>query len=224
MLRVRAITPIHVDSDELRRRQERYDRLAPAGVAIHLDDLGEDPTVPRQLQSEDDVRRSEELVIAEIRRTDAERFDAVLPDCVLDPGVGVVQDAPVPVVGLLSLCGHFLASAGQRFAAVTRNEAIAEELRRKADSYGLAEVLTEVRVLGLSVEDIADERTWAEAVTRVVADLPVGAVFNACSAVEVQEAGSGPRIVDPTAVALRVLALASELDLVGGPAGALVAS
>lgn len=224
MLRIRAITPIHVDSGEVRRRQERYDRLAPEGIRIHLDDLGDDPAVPRQLQSEDDVRRSEELVIAEIRRTDAERFDAVLPDCVLDPGVRLVHDAPLPVVGLLSLCGHFLAGAGQAFAAVTRNEAIAAELRRKADSYGLTDVLTEVRVLGLSVEDIADDRTWAAAVTRAVADLPVGAVFNACSAVEVHEAGSGPRIVDPTAVALRVLALAHDLDLVGGPAGALVVS
>lgn len=224
MLRVRAITPIHVDDAELRRRQQRYDRLAPEGISIQLGDLGDDPGVPVQLQTEDDVRRSEELVIAEIRRTDAERFDAVLPDCVLDPGVGVVQDAPLPVVGLLSLCGHFLAGAGQRFAAVTRNAAIAEELRRKADSYGLTDVLTEVRVLGLSVQDIADDRTWAEAVTRAVADLRVGAVFNACSAVEVHEAGSGPRIVDPTAAALRVLALASELDVVGGPAGALVAS
>jgi Asp/Glu/hydantoin racemase len=223
MLRVRAITPIHVDSEELRRRQQRYDRLAPEGIAIHLDDLGDDPAVPRQLQTEDDVRRSEDLVIAEIRRTDAERFDAVLPDCVLDPGVAVVPDAPLPVVGLLSLCGHFLAGAGHRFAAVTRNEAIAEELSRKAGSYGLSEALTEVRVLGLSVEDIADDRTWAQAVTRAVADLPVGAVFNACSAVEVHEAGSGPRIVDPTAVALRVLALAHELDVVG-PAGALIAS
>lgn len=224
MLRVRAITPIHVDSDELRRRQERYDRLSPEGIAIHLDDLGDDSSVPRALQAEEDIQRSEALVMAEIRRTDPERFDAVLPDCVLDPGVGVVRDAPVPVVGLLSLSTHFLAGAGQRFAAVTRNSAIDEELRRKARFYGVADALTDVRVLGLSVEDISDDRTWAAALTRAVADLPVGAVINGCSAVEVIPAGSGPRIVDPTAVALRVLALAHELDVVGGPAGALVAS
>lgn len=224
MLRVRAITPIHVDDAELRRRQQRYSRLAPEGVAIHLDDIGDDPAVPRSLENQDDVRRSEDLVMAEIRRTDPERFDAVLPDCVLDPGVGVVRDAPVPVVGLLSLSTHFLAAAGQRFAAVTRNPAIADELRRKAGTYGLGDALTDVRVLGLSVEDISDDRTWAAAITRAVGDLPVGAVINGCSAVEVIPAGSGPRIVDPTAVALRVLGLARELDVVGGPAGALVAS
>jgi Asp/Glu/hydantoin racemase len=224
MLRVRAITPIHVDSEELRRRQQRYDRLAPEGVSVHLDDIGDDPAVPRALQTEEDIQRSEALVTAEIRRTDAERFDAVLPDCVLDPGVGVVQDAPVPVVGLLSLSTHLLVGAGQRFAGVTRNAAIAEELRRKVGFYGLGDALTEVRVLGLSVEDISDDGTWAAALTRAVADLPVGAVVNGCSAVEVQKAESGPRIVDPTAVALRVLGLAHELDLAGGPAGALVAS
>jgi Asp/Glu/hydantoin racemase len=224
MLRIRAITPIHVDGEELRRRQQRYDRLAPEGIEIHLDDIGDDPEVPRSLENEDDVRRSEALVVAEIRRTDQQRYDAVLPDCVLDPGVGVVPDAPVPVVGLLSLSTHFLAGAGQRFAAVTRNPAIAEELRRKAGSYGLGEALTDVRVLGLSVEDISDDRTWAEAITRAVAGLPVGAVVNGCSAVDVRVAGSGPRIVDPTAVALRVLGLGDELDVVSGPEGALVGS
>lgn len=222
MLRIRAITPIHVDGEELRRRQQRYDRLAPEGIRIHLDDLGDDPTVPRALQTEQDVRRSEELVIDAIRRTDPERYDTVLPDCVLDPGVGVVSDAPVPVVGLLCLSTHFLAAGGQQFAAVTRNSATGEELRRKAASYGLSDDLTDVRVLGLSVEDISDDRTWAEAITRSVADLPVGAVVNGCSAVDVRAAGAGPRIIDPTAVALRVLGLAHDLDVVGGPARTLV--
>ena len=220
MLRIRAITPIHVGAAEVRRRQQRYERLAPAGLEIHLDDIGDG--APRALETEGDVRRSESLVIEEIRRTDADRYDAVLPDCVLDPGVGVLADAPVPVVGLLALCGHFLAGAGQRFAAVTRNAAIGAELRRKAGTYGMSEALTDVRVLGLSVADIPDDAAWARAITRSVADLPVGAVFNGCSAVDVRPAGAGPRIVDPTAVALRVLGLAAELDVVGGPA-ALVA-
>jgi allantoin racemase len=222
MLRIRAITPIHVDAGEVRRRQQRYERLAPAGIEIHLDDIGDGADVPRALETDDDVRRSESLVMAEIRRTDPDRFDAVLPDCVLDPGVGLVNDAPVPVVGLLSLCGHFLAGAGHRFAAVTRNTAIGAELRRKAAGYGLSDALVDVRVLGLSVEDIPDDAAWAQAIRRSVADLPVGAVFNGCSAVAVCPADTGPRIVDPTAVALRVLGLAAELDVVGGPAALVV--
>ncbi|HEX6499991.1 MAG TPA: aspartate/glutamate racemase family protein [Micromonosporaceae bacterium] len=215
MPRIRAITPIHVDPVELGRRQRRYDRLSPAGTTVALADLGDDPRVPRALDTADDVRRSEQLVVAEIGRTDPARFDAVLPDCVLDPGVGVVVDAPVAVLGLLRLCAHLLAGTGQRFAAVARNDAIAAELGRKLAWYGLAGECVDVRVLGLDVGDIADDAAWAGALTRAVADLPVPAVVNGCSAVDVRPADAGPRIVDPTATALAALGLADDLDLIG---------
>lgn len=217
MLHIRAITPIHVDAPELERRQRRYDRLSPAGVQIALEDLGDGPEVPRALETEADVRRSEELVIAAIRGTDPARFDAVLPDCVLDPGVGVVTDAPVPVLGLSSMCTLLLAGTAQRFAAVARNQAIADELARKVSSYGLGHALADVRVLGLSVEDIADDATWASAIGRAVADLDVPAVVNGCSAVEVHDGATGPAVVDPTATALRVLGLAGDLGVLGTP-------
>ncbi len=213
-MRIRAITPIHIDGDELERRQARYTRLAPEGVSVHLDDLGEDPQVPRALDTADDVRRSELLVLAEARRTDFDRYDAVLPDCVLDPGVGEADD--VPMLGILQLCIHLLAANGQRIAAVTRNDPIAAELHRKAVRYGLAGQLSGVRVLGLDVSDIADDAAWGAALARGTAGLDASVVINGCSAVEVlDDSGEGPRVVDPTAVALRVLGLLGELGLVG---------
>lgn len=219
MLRIRAVTPIHVDDDELRRRQSRYDRLAPPGVSIRLDDLGADSAVPRELQTAEDVRRSEALVVEEIRRTDPVRFDAVLPDCVLDPGVGLGIEVALPVLGLLRLSTHLLAGAGRRFAAVTRTAAIGEELRRKVATYGLAGSLSDVRILGLAVEHIRDDRAWAAAITRSVTDLSAPAVLNGCSAVDVHPAATGPRIVDPTAMALQALGLTHHLGLLGRRAG-----
>lgn len=212
-MRVRAITPMHVGPVELRRRQQRYDRLCPPGLTLHLDDLPDAADVPRALDTAADIRRSEELVLAEAGRTDPETYDAVLPDCVLDPAVGTTNDTPVPVVGILQAATHLLAAVGQRFAAVTRNQPIADELARKARSYGLGELLTEVRVLGLSAADIPNDTAWAAAITRTVDGLPVAAVVNGCSAVEVPPATAGPVIVDPTATALRVLALGAELGL-----------
>ncbi|MGN6245567.1 MAG: aspartate/glutamate racemase family protein [Motilibacteraceae bacterium] len=214
MLRVRAITPIHVDAAELERRQRRYERLAPDGISVQLEDIGDAPEVPRALETEADVRRSEELVVAAARRTDPAAFDVVLPDCVLDPGVGEATDLPVPLVGLSRLCTHLLAGTGQPFAAVARNQAIADELARKVHSYGLSDSLVEVRVLSLSVQDIADDATWAAAITTAVGDLDVPAVVNGCSAVEVRPAGEGPAVLDPTATALQVLGLAGRLSLV----------
>jgi len=212
-VRIRAITPIRVGATELARRQRRYRRLSPAAIEVTLVDLEDGPDVPRALETEDDVRRSERLVVAEARRTSAEGFDVVLPDCVLDPGVDVGADTPVPLVGILSLTTHLLAGTGARFAALTRNEAIAAELAAKVRYYGLADRLTEVRVLGLDVASIPDDSAWADAIGRAVGDLPVATVVNGCSAVELQPQRSGPVIVDPTATALRVLGLVAEAGL-----------
>ncbi|MGH3366040.1 MAG: hypothetical protein ACRDOY_02430 [Nocardioidaceae bacterium] len=213
-MRIRAITPIHIEADELERRRTRYARLAPEGVLVHLDDLGSGPEVPRALDTTNDVRRSETLVLAEVRRTDFEAYDAVLPDCVLDPGVGEAHD--VPMLGILQLCAHLLASTGQPVAAVARNEPIAAELERKAVLYGLAGQLTGVRVLGLDVSDIADDAAWGAALARGTAGLDAPLVINGCSAVDVRDdSGRGPGVVDPTALALRVVGLLVELGLVG---------
>jgi Asp/Glu/hydantoin racemase len=222
-MRVRAITPIHVDAAELERRRRRYRRLAPPGIRIDLDDLGDGPEVPRALDTADDIRRSEELVIAQVRRTDPGGYDAVLPDCVLDPGVGVGVPSPAPVFGLLRLSAHLLAATGTPIAAVARNAAIADELARKADSYGLGGVLTGVRVLGLAVSDIPDEAAWAGAISRAVHDVDAAVVLNGCSAVEVEPGDGGPRVVDPTATALRALGLLADLGLASGPARAAAA-
>ena len=213
-MRIRAITPIRVGAAELARRQHRYDRLCPPGLSISLVDLPDGPEVPRALDTADDVRRSERLVAEEANRTSPEEFDAVLPDCVLDPAVGVVADAPVPVVGMLRLTAHLLAGFDRPFAAVTRNQVIADELAAKAAAYGLGDRLTDVRVLGLDVSAIPDDAAWADALAAAVGDLPVAAVLNGCSAVEVHPSDGGPVIIDPTRTALHLLGIAADLGLV----------
>jgi Asp/Glu/hydantoin racemase len=219
-MRIRAITPMYVDAAELERRQRRYDRLAPAGVSVRLDNLGAGSEVPRALDTADDVGRSEALVAAALSQTDPRDFDAALPDCVLDPAVGTPGTvAPVPVFGILRLSAHLLAGTGEPFAAVARNDAIADELARKAAEYGFGDRLQEVRVLGLAAADIPDDAAWAAAISRAVVGLNVPAVINGCSAVELSpRGGQGPRVIDPTAAALRVLGLVAELGLAGAAA------
>lgn len=207
MFRIRAVTPIHVPAQELARRAARYRRLSPAGIDVELVDLGSGVEVPRALETQDAIRASESLVTAAMADTDPGRYDAALPDCVLDPGIDAPTRYPVPVYGLLQLTAHLLAGIGGAFGAVARNAAIAAEIERKLRQYGVADQLRATRVLGLSVGDIADDERWAAAVGDAVADLRVGAVINGCSAVEVLPAG-GAAIVDPTATALRMLGLA----------------
>lgn len=209
-----AITPIHLSDDEIARRQARYDRWAPAGVTVRLEDLGTGSEVPRALETAADVAASEEAVHARFAHADLGGVDGFLPDCVLDPTVDHPVALPRPVFGIGRLCAGFLAGLGGRMGAVARNQAIADELDRKLASYGLAPVLPTV-VLDLCVEDIADDAVWAEAVRRRVDRLPVDQVLNACSAVEVGEPDGGPLLVDPTRVALHLIGIRQALTGAG---------
>lgn len=205
-----AITPIHVSDEELSRRQQRYDRLAPANVSVRLLDVGDGSEVPRALESADDIVASEAAMVERFASIDATDVDAFLPDCVLDPVVDHAASLPRPVFGIARLTGHFLAGFGSRIGAVARNPAIAAELDRKLAGYGLP-VAQQTDVLDLSVEDIADDATWAAAVARTVTTMPVDLVINACSAVDVAPGHGGPVVVDPTRTALQVIGLRGGL-------------
>lgn len=207
-MRVRSITPIRVPDDELARRRSRYARLAPPGVTVHLDNLPDDAATPWQLDTDDDVARSNELVLAMALETDPGDFDLVLPDCVLDPGVARVDDEAVPIVGILQLAATHVAMLGRSFTAVTRNRAIADELADRVRAYGLDDRFLGVDVLELDFTAIRDESRWHRALAPsrlAAARRGASAVINGCSAVDVDSDDAGAPAVDPTALALRLL-------------------
>jgi Asp/Glu/hydantoin racemase len=209
-MRLLAITPIHVGEQELARRQRRYDSLAPAGLTVHLEDLGTGSEVPSALETAEDIRASEAALVKRFGDADLTGVDGLLPDCVLDP---VVEDAfamPRPVFGLGRLSAQFAAGFGVRVGAVARNQAIADELDRKLASYGV-ELSQRTAVLDLAVEEIADGSAWTTAVARTVQDLPCEYVINACSAVDITPQRHGPVLLDPTQIALRLIGLQQEL-------------
>jgi len=219
-LRIRAITPIHVGPEEIARRQARYDDFSPPGVEVVLEDLPGDPTVPRQLASEEDIVASNRAVAAMAMATDPDAFDLVMPDCVLDTGLEELRDLrpPVPVVGLSELASGYIRGLGLRLAAVTRNAPIGDELRSRLEHYGLGEQLTSVENLHLSFEDISDDVRWNAALERARLDIAAkggaDAVLNGCSAVDVT-VGDGIPVFDPTRLALRLLGVAADERLVG---------
>jgi Hydantoin racemase len=217
-MRIRSITPIRVDADELERRQQRYERMLPVGWTLDLENIPATVGTPDQLSSPDQIRASERVGVEAGRDTDAARFDALLPDCVLDPGVAELDElAGVPVLGITRLTAHFLAACGQRFGVITRNHVIGDEYRSVIERYGLAKHFDDVYVLGLSVDDIANDEIWNESIERVArtaAKNGTTVLINGCSAVDVTVAGGSVRIVDPTALAFQVAELATRLDLV----------
>jgi allantoin racemase len=220
-MRIKAITPIRVTDEELRRRQERYRRLSPPGVEVVLVNLPDGPGVPRALESEDDLVSSDRLVAEEALRTDRADYDAILPDCVLDPGLPTIaNDGRIPVFGILKLSAGLLHAMDRSFAAVARNRIIAGELERCIDRYGMREGFNGVDLLDLSFEDIADDAKWHDALMGVRDRLtqgPVRTILNGCSAVEVTDDDHPVAVFDPTRLALRLIGVGIEHGVLTEP-------
>lgn len=217
MLRVKSIAPLHLQAAELERRQARYTRLGGSRLDITLVNLvGDD--APARMDTPDEIGASERLVADEIGRTDPAHFDVIMPDCVLDPGIADGPDPPVPVAGMLRLVAGHLASLGRRFAAVTRNQVIGDDLARKVAAYGLSDALTGVHVLDVGFCFVSDHEGWSKAMRPMQATLEAegtATLFNGCSAVDLDGHRLGAvSVVDPTALALQLLTVAHSAGLV----------
>ncbi len=214
IIRIRTITPLRVSESELKRRQERYNKLSPTSLQIDLVNLPDNPNVPTTLDNEAAIRASDHFVYEEAMRTDWSVYDAILLDCVLDPALDrLEQDAAIPAYGILKLAASFLASLGHSFAAVTRNQVIGDELQSRIEHYGLAPKFHQLIRLDLSFEDIADDRRWNTAIGGALDQLDgsdVRSVINGCSAVNVHpDDRHSAVVVDPTALALKLLGVAT---------------
>lgn len=207
-MRVYAVTPVHVCAEELARRQQRYDRISPAGVTVELHDVGS--AAPRTLETCADVRNSARLVSAALRTADDAGYDVLLPDCVLDPGVdGLAGELTTPVHGQFRLTLDHIPAARKLAGAVTKSRAVAEELAARAAAYGAQLIAT--AILDLDGTAVGAHMRWLAALGTAVnelADAGAEMVINGCSAGELDNVRSGRiPLVDPAVAALQRLSL-----------------
>ena len=108
------------------------------GQTLAVEDLPDGPTSPIELASRAQITASEQAGLAAGAGTDSAQYDALLPDCVLDPNLIALGEANEVPVRHGRLSAGFLASLGIRFGVVTRNEVIADEYRMVIERYGWA--------------------------------------------------------------------------------------
>ena len=203
-MKVVSITPIHVTDKELARRQERYQRLAPAGVTVELRNLSHQS--PVALDNKNDVQSSDSNLASDISKINADSYDVLLPDCILDPGFR--QNRSETTVGMLDSVMKHLVDAGNKIGAVTRNESIGEELVRRVGEYGYADSFVGLEVLNLSFDAINDEEEWHRALKIAVdrlAEKGATVVINGCSAVNVDQSQLQLPVVDPAELVLQLI-------------------
>lgn len=206
-LRICMISPIHLPDSITTARAARLRELG--GPDLHVDLVGLPAEAPRGLDKPEDIAAAAEHIGAVAAGLDPARYDVVMPDCVLDPGVELAGACAIPVVGLLRLVAGGLYGLGGPFSAVTRNETIAAELEARLRAYGLAEAFQGTDVLNFGVEKVSHEEEWMSAVDEIVrrrARDGVKTVLNGCSAVAAGPSPwSGSWIVDPTTYAFDLL-------------------
>jgi Asp/Glu/hydantoin racemase len=203
-MKVVSITPIHVTDKELARRQERYQRLAPAGVTVDLRNLSHQS--PVELDNKNDVRSSDSNLASDISEINADSYDVLLPDCILDPGFR--KNASETTVGMLDSVMKHLVDARNKIGAVTRNDSIGEELVRRVGEYGYADNFVGLEVLNLSFDAINDEEEWHRALKIAVdrlAEKGATVVINGCSAVNVDQSQLRLPVVDPAELVLQLI-------------------
>jgi Asp/Glu/hydantoin racemase len=203
-MKVVSITPIHVTDKELARRQERYQRLAPAGVTVELRNLSHQS--PVALDNKNDVQSSDSNLASDISEINADSYDVLLPDCILDPGFR--KNASETTVGMLDSVMKHLVDAGNKIGAVTRNDSIGEELVRRVGEYGYADSFVGLEVLNLSFDAINDEEEWHRALKIAVdrlAEKGATVVINGCSAVNVDQSQLRLPVVDPAELVLQLI-------------------
>jgi allantoin racemase len=90
---------------------------------------------------------------------EASGSDAVIIDCMLDPGLPAVREkVAIPVIGPGQTSMHLAATLGDRFSIVTIVTGLVPALRRRARDYQLSDRLASVRAIDVPVLELEQDQ------------------------------------------------------------------
>jgi allantoin racemase len=117
---------------------------------------------PASIESEYEEALAAPDTICKAVEAEADGSDAVIIDCMLDPGLPAVREkVAIPVIGPGLTSMHFAAMLGDRFSVVTIVTRLAPALRRRARAYGLSDRLASVRAIDLPVLELERDQQAA---------------------------------------------------------------
>ena len=215
-MRLVALTPAHVGSKEIVRRQARYLGFAGERLAITVRDQPDRPDIPHSFDTPELVASADRCVLEQAAALDLLPGDVVVPDCVLDTALEGIEARGMPAQGIMRLTVSMLDGLGLTFGAVARNRAIGNALDARIRGYDHSGRYVGVAVMDLPSEAVADTPRWNAALAAHVTELAgcgAQAVINGCSAVDVAAGPFAATVLDPTQLMVRSLALASDLGL-----------
>ena len=174
---------------------------------------------PASLESDYEDALAVPDILAKVRAAEAEGMDAVIIDCMADPGLAPARElASIPIVGPAQAAMHLAAILAHRFSVLTVLERDVPLIDRLAQLYGLEGNLASVRPVNIPVLELGrDQERLMEALVeqaaRAVAEDGAHIVFPGCTgmkglAQQVEQAladrGYAAPVIDPSLAALKL--------------------
>lgn len=98
-------------------------------------------------------------VLSKLQASEAEGVDAVILDCMADPGLDPARElASIPVVGPAQAAMHLAAMLAHRFSVITVLEQEIPGVGSQVLRYGLAEKVASVRAINIPVLEMVEDR------------------------------------------------------------------
>lgn len=140
-------------------RPTKLDELAglEAQAAIRFSHVGL-TTGPKSIESVYDEAVCAPHVVERCIEAEREGIDAVIVDCMGDPGVAAARDmVSIPVLGPGETSMHVASMLGHRYAVVTISDRVRPIFEKHARVHGTHEGLACVRSVDISVKEITHE-------------------------------------------------------------------
>jgi allantoin racemase len=150
--RVRVVTPITTRGF---RKPHDFDALQTAEVKV---DMVEIATGPASIECELDEALAVPGTVAKIIEAERDGVDAVVIDCMGDPGLRPARECvSIPVIGPAETAMHIAAMLGHTFSVVTVLDNIRSMLDNQAAVYGLPSKLASVRSVNIPVLELESD-------------------------------------------------------------------
>jgi len=168
--RIRVIIPV-VGEHWIAPVQEAYGRAGRPGTEISAVAIDRGPA---SIESVRDEALAIPAVLSQVRTAEEEGMDAVVLDCMADPGLDPARElASIPVIGPAQAAMHLAAMLAHRFSVITVLEQGIPGVHRQALRYGLTEKVASVRAINIPVLEMSEDR---KRVTRAVIEESAKAV------------------------------------------------
>jgi len=213
--RIRVIVPV-VGEHWVAPVQKAYGRAGRPGTEISAVAIDRGPV---SIESVRDEALAIPGVLSEVQAAEAEGMDAVVLDCMADPGLDPARElASIPVIGPAQAAMHLAAMLAYRFSVITVLEQGIPRVHRQILRYGLAEKVASVRAINIPVLEMGEDRerviqAVVEESARAVREDGAHIIVPGCTemigmAPMVQEGlakrGCEVPVVDPPAVAVKL--------------------